>query len=283
MSALTRPSPAWALLFLWGLSFSFACHLSGQKTGGGGGDAFWGQILSSSRAGFSQDFYQRADLYFHNGVGFTRAPSPLKFDPYRTLLDRISPEIVHHRAQQDIKEIMPWLRLTTLLNPTHIEAFLVTAFWLTEEAQRPDLAQRVLHEAILANPRDYRLYLGRAKLQIRTKNYAQAARSLDIGLSLWPGHTDLDQDDLQIDHASLLTYRALLWEINGENGKAADALENVLHLYPTRQHLRERISDLRSGKRSAISALQLSDHMLRQRPADDHHGHDHGLDHGHDH
>jgi tetratricopeptide (TPR) repeat protein len=233
------------------------------------------QILNAGRTEISAHLYRRADLYFHKGVAFTRPP-PMKGDPFRKLLDVVTPESVVHLGGQNIREIMPWLRFTTRIDPHNLEAYLVTAFWLSEEARRPDVAQEVLREGLRLNPGAYALHLGRGKLFLRQKNPVAALQSLSAALRCWPQSPILlEPDDLNFDRAEILTYRALVFEMLDRPADAIHDLEDVLSLFPDRHLFRDRIADLAAGRKSLSSASRMADTLLKTRPADDSHpGHD---------
>jgi tetratricopeptide (TPR) repeat protein len=242
------------------------------------------RILNTGRAEMSADLYHRADLYFHKGVAFTRPP-PLTGDPFRKLLDAVAPESVVHLGGQNIREIMPWLRFTTRLDPHHVEAFLVTAFWLSEEAHRPDVAHEVLREALRLNPGAYAIHLGRGKLFLRQKNPKAALQSFSAALRCWPqSPIATSPQDLNFDRAEILTYRALVFEIFNHPADAIRDLEEVLTLFPERHEFRNRIADLAAGRQSLSSAYHLADTLLKTRPPDDDHPDQHADTHeAHDH
>ena len=260
------------LLGAWILAFSLVARIFiSLPVDDSAGESPLDRILTAGRAGIGADLYRQADIYFHKGVAFTRPP-PLPHDPFRQLLDVVAPEAVVHLDGQNIREIMPWLRFTTRIDPHNIEAYLVTAFWLSEEAQRPDVAHEVLREALRLNPGTYDLYLGRGKIFLRQKQFSAALQSLSAALRCWPQTpVAAKPEDLTFDRAEILTYRALVFEILDQPTDAIHDLEEVLTLFPSRIHFRDRIADLAAGRKSLTSAFQMTDTLLKTRPPDDDH------------
>jgi tetratricopeptide (TPR) repeat protein len=269
---LTTPALVGLILGVWILAFTLANRIfislppdtSDQES-----PLF--RLLNAGRVEIGADLYRRADLYFHKGVAFSRPP-PMKGDPFRKLLDVVAPETVVHLGGQNIREIMPWLRFTTRIDPHHVEAFLVTAFWLSEEAHRPDVAHEVLREGLRLNPGAYAIYLGRGKLYLRQKNTTAALQSFTAALRCWP-HSPIviDPEDLKFDRAEILTYRALVFEMLDRPADAIRDLEEVLSLFPDRHLFRDRIADLAAGRKSLSTASRLADTLLKTRPPDEDH------------
>ena len=87
---------------------------------------------------------------------------------FRRWKAEIEPSIHVHPEGVEVSEIMPWLRVTTEMDPNNVEAYLTTAYWLEESIRRPDVAEAVLREAQWNNPKDYRVINERAKMLFGT-------------------------------------------------------------------------------------------------------------------
>ena len=251
-------------------------------------------LFSSSRVALGNDFYRRADVYFHKGIEYSRPPAR-RGDPFRRLVDAVAPEGHLHTTGDAAKEIMPWLRLATRMDPHNVEAYLVMAFWLATGVDRPDLALQVLTEAQNNNPGNYRVLLEKGRLMLRNQDFARAGQALDLALKQWPGPgADADETQARLDRAVILTLRALLHEHAGEFGVAASMLAEVLAIFPDRVQINQRITELRAGRPCLQKASSLMSTMVNQKPAhmrvesaqthaqDAHAGHDHGPEDDHD-
>lgn len=193
-----------------------------------------------------------------------------------------------HTTGDAIKEIMPWLRLATSMDPHNVEAYLVMAFWLATGVERPDLAMQVLTEAQNNNPGNYRVLLEKGRLMLHKQDFTRAGQALDLALRQWPGPAGLiDEDQARLDRAEILTLRALLHEHAGELDVAASMLAKVLAIFPDRLQINHRIIELREGRPSLQKASSLLSTMVNLKP--DHmrigsapaHAHDSHDDDGH--
>jgi hypothetical protein len=52
----------------------------------------------------------------------------------------------------DVREILPWLRLSAAMDPNRIETYTVTAYWLRTRMHKDEEAEAFLREGLSANP-----------------------------------------------------------------------------------------------------------------------------------
>src|SRR6266566_2113020 len=57
----------------------------------------------------------------------------------------------------DVREILPWLRLSAELNPNDIRTYTVTAYWLRDRLNKPAEAEQFLRDGLQANPGSYEI------------------------------------------------------------------------------------------------------------------------------
>lgn len=219
------------------------------------------RTLYSSRKAFGADFYRRADEYYHKGISHTR-PASFAHDPFRRLLDIVSPERHVHATAQETKEVIPWLRFATAMDPHNIEAYLVTAYLLQTALNNPDMADSVLAEAQRTNPGNYSIVMERGRLALKKQMTDRARDFFDMAIRLWPGTNTTDSAQLRLDRAEMLTYRALLHEYANEPEQAIAMLQEVARLFPDRKHLLTRVAELRDSRKPTISATRVWKGML---------------------
>ncbi len=56
-------------------------------------------------------------------------------------------------GSDNVREILPWLKLSTELNPQNVQNYTVTAYWLRRQMNKTEEANQVLLEGLRANPR----------------------------------------------------------------------------------------------------------------------------------
>jgi len=234
-----------AALALGLASFSIACRLvecapaATEET-----DSFFAKMLGDSRAAFSALFFESADRTFHKGVG---RYEPKKFlDGFGRLAQRVTPEAHEHLAGATLRDIMPWLSIAIKTDPHNVTAYLVASFWLSTSLNRPDLALQALETGRRANPKDYRLYLEKGRIFLKLFDFPHAITMIDSALTLWHQRPKMDAEEAYIDWAELMTYRGILHEIDHHPEPAIACYQAVVDRFPTREGLKNRISEMTS-------------------------------------
>ena len=179
-----------ALLVLsFGMAADLQPQYTVLRSSRAGGDVFE-VLLGDSRQMFANAFYVKADSYYHSGFyptifdnneafktahmaedtgavssknhgeeeNFMGAPRDWidafgrHFSPDRhTHLDEGGPK-GDLSSSDRIDEILPWLKLSTDLDPQNVQNYTVTAYWLRERMHRTEEAREVLLEGLHENP-----------------------------------------------------------------------------------------------------------------------------------
>ena len=247
-------------------SFVLACHIHAVHSHPGMPAAQRGAataFLGESRMGLAGHCYEVADLYFHRGVPHRDAEG-ISGTWFQQLLARTSPAAHVHLNGQDVRELLPWLRLATRMDPHNVDTILVAAFWLATDAARPDLAQQMLQNAQVDNPFDYEIQLERARIFLRMDEVPRARDALEAALTFWPGRHDADSRDARHDRARILLYRAMIHEVDGEPRAAIAGLREILTIHPDWRFLLERIETLERGEAPALVAPGVWNNLLQK-------------------
>lgn len=240
--------PIGALALLWTLAFALACRLAPASIRGMAEDeTVVERVLGASRAAFSQGFMEQADNFFHLGVPHLQHPA-FSNSVLQAWAEQIRPSGHKHTEGADVREIMPWLRMATRMDPHNVEAYLTTAYWLRTAIARPDLAEEVLLEAQRNNPDDYRVLSERARLLFGRREDGRAASLLEAGIRLWPSGLDATDGQRQIELSQMLTYRAFLYELEDQPKKALEYFRKASALFPDNAALAARVRDMERGK-----------------------------------
>lgn len=210
------------------------------------------RIFGSTRAVISQAMMVEADRYFHRGVPHQRTEAPPTF--FSVWANDISPRSPGDLRPGEIEEIMPWLRIATLSDPSNVEAYLTTAFWMSREDQ-PARVLHVLEEAEMNNPYDYRIFSARGFHLFEGLMFEAAMSNYMKALQLWPSHLPAHDTQARLDRAEILAFSGALEEIGGNYDRAIAAYEEVVRLAPERTWVRQRIESLRSGQFDEAAAF----------------------------
>ena len=219
-------------------------------------------LLGESRLGISGYFYEMADLYFHRGVAH-EYDEAINGTWFQNRLSELRPSLHLHAEGSASREILPWLRLATAMNPHNVDFQLLSAFWLHHEAGEIELAQALLKHAQVANPFEYEVQLERGRLYLYQGAVTEARRCFDAALAFWPSHLNPTDEDARKDRARILLYRSLIHEAEGEQEQAVAGLSEILQLFPERTHLRERIEILRRGEEPALLGASVWNNLLQ--------------------
>jgi len=177
------------LIFGFGLAAKLQPQFRALRLSRADGDIF-AVLLGDSRRMFASEFYSKADAYYHSGfyptifddnqafqtahmaedtgavhsknqgeeTGFKGPPRDWidafarHFSPdHHTHLDEGGPE-ENLGGSDDVREILPWLKLSTDLDPQNVQNYTVTAYWLRERMHNPDEGYQVLLEGLRNNP-----------------------------------------------------------------------------------------------------------------------------------
>ena len=191
---MTSPRTYFLLLIaLLVLSFGLAAKLQPQfrvmRLSRADGDIF-AVLLGDGRRMFANEFYTKADSYYHSGFYPTIFDNNQAFQtahmaadtgavhsnnhgeetsfmgPPRDWIDAFSRQFFPDRhthldeggpeddlsSSDSIREILPWLKLSTDLDPQNVQNYTVTAYWLRERMHKTDEAYQVLLEGLRENP-----------------------------------------------------------------------------------------------------------------------------------
>jgi tetratricopeptide (TPR) repeat protein len=180
-----------------------------------------GALMGESRRLFANQLFVEADVYFHSGYYpsmFDATESDLDvnegpaadadnhsklvngrlhveegegfFGRPRDWLDSFGrhfyPTEHTHLANANIREILPWLRLSADMDPHRIQTYLTASYWLRGTLDEPDEAIRFLHEGLRANPDSFEILLELGYVyDLNKKNPGAARNVLEAALKKW--------------------------------------------------------------------------------------------------
>ncbi|VGO15947.1 hypothetical protein PDESU_04536 [Pontiella desulfatans] len=243
-------------------------------------------LLGPARALLAESLYERADLYFHKGVGHEKEEAFHGF--FQKWKEEIVPNKHAHTEGREIEEILPWLRLASKSDPHNIEIYLVASFWLNGECDRPELARDAIREAMEKNPDRYELPLEMGRLFLSSAEYAPALESLETAMEMLTSiEEQADPEQAALDLAFIHISRSFVNEAMDKQEEAIVAAKDRLQLSPS-PVFAERLAKLEAGEldpEAAKARLELLFHKTHECEDDDHdHDHEHGeeCDCGHD-
>lgn len=179
------------------------------------GDIF-NVVLGDSRKMFANSFYVKADAYYHSGyypgmfddntafqtthmaadtgaVSSKNHGDELGFlGPTRNWIDAFGRHFIPNRHSHldeggpqgdlgdsdQVGEILPWLKLSSDLDPDNVQTYTVTAFWLRERMNNAPEADAVLHEGLRNCPGSYDILFELGRLYYESYHDPNRARNV---------------------------------------------------------------------------------------------------------
>jgi tetratricopeptide (TPR) repeat protein len=147
-----------------------------------------------------------------------------------------------HEESGEVRELLPWLKLSLELDPQEIQSYLVLAYWLRTMGKLDD-AERVLRDGLKENPRDPRLLFDLGRLKYGQRHDITRARNLwEAALaklaSQVPAKED-EQTEITFLQEQVLGHLARLEEQAGRPEQALRCLEQLKPLSPNPEKIQE--------------------------------------------
>ena len=148
-----------------------------------------------------------------------------------------------------VREIMPWLRLSAELNPNDIRTYTVTAYWLRERMGKVAEAEQFLREGLRENPDSYEIMYELGRVYSENKNDPAHARNLwEAALRQWQKQVASKPDPdraYKFLFVEITSHLALLEEKQGNYPQALAYMELWKARSPSPDAVQKYIDDLR--------------------------------------
>ena len=120
-----------------------------------------------------------------------------------------------------VREILPWLRLSAALDPGRVETYTVSAFWLRQRLGKVDEAEQFLREGLRANPRNCELLYELGQIYAENRNDPDRARNLwEAALRQWRALDAAKAGPDKFVYGKLVSHLALLEQKTGRYEQA---------------------------------------------------------------
>lgn len=185
---------------------------------------FFDLLLGGSSRMFANEFFVEADVYYHSGYYPTIFDNNQAFKtphmaadtgavavhnsgeetdflgPPRDWIDSFIRHFIPNRhthldqggptddlsKSDEVAEILPWLELSSKLDPEDIRTYLVMSFWLRTDLKKTSAAERVLREGLRYNPGNPQLLFDLGRIYFDDYHDYPRARSIwEAALRTW--------------------------------------------------------------------------------------------------
>lgn len=232
-------------------------------------------LLGESRRAFSDQFFLKADAYFHQGYypsvfdvalpdGKTHmaketeghdhhdhSHSTAKRE-YRDWLENFGSHFYpfEHRHLEklgDAREILPWLRLSAELDPHRVDTYTVAAYWLRERLNKVNDAEVFLREGLRANPGSYEILFELGRLYAENNRDVPRARAvLELAIEKWLRQEARKPNPDELAYAQILGQLATLEEQAGNLDKALTHFTRLKNVSRAPDTVQKRIDELQA-------------------------------------
>jgi len=274
------------LVLAFSLAAQVGPQLDARLTANGAGDddpvARW---LGDSRKMFAMSFYVKADAYFHSGYYPTIFDNNAPFktahmaedsgaekskntgDENNFLgqphdwIERVNRNVFPSRHthldeggasgdlgdSSQVKEIMPWLKISEEFDRNRIETYLVAAYWLRVRMHKVDDAEQFLRDGLRANPGSPAILYELGQLYFEGRHNPNQARNLYLAaLRSWSvensGKEEKEQDSFEYEHITSALSKLEMQE--GNMPKAIEYLNLLKRVSPNPDSIQKQIDGL---------------------------------------
>lgn len=277
---------AWWLTLAFSLATMIGPQIEARLVANGAGDddpvARW---LGDSRRMFANSAFVEADAYYHSGYyptiydnnapfktahmavesgtaqsrnigdenSFMGQPHDWIEQVNRCLIPSQHTHLDEGGASGDlgkstqVKEILPWLKISEKLDPQNVETYLVAAYWLRVRMHQVAAAEQCLRDALRANPGNAAILYEMGQLYFENRHDPARARNLYLAaLDSWgrenSGKDQDEQDKFLLEHIASALFK--LEKQEGNIPKAVEYLKLLKRVSPNPEAIQKRIDEL---------------------------------------
>ena len=255
-------------------------------------DNFFSLLLGDSRRMFANSFFVKADEYYHSGfyptifdnnsafktthiaedtgavssknqgeeTGFMGAP--------RDWLDAFGRHFIPNRhthldeggaddlsGSDQVREILPWLKLSARLDPDNIQTYTVTAYWLRLRLHKIPEAEQVLREGLRNNPRSPEIFFELGRLYSESEQDTNRARNVwQLGARYWRELDPQAQTNDPLPFEQITTHLGQLEANAGNWTQAIDWYQTAQTVSPTPDALQQLINEVKTKMAKTTNA-----------------------------
>ena len=146
----------------------------------------------------------------------------------------------------EIREILPWLRLSSELDPKNIRTYVVTAYWLRQRLGKVAEAEKFLRDGLRENPGSFEILfeLGRVYAENRHDN-ARARNLWEMALKNWRISEASKPEPDKYILIQIVSRLAVLEQKEGNNQAALNYMEIWKQYSPNPAVIQKQIDELR--------------------------------------
>jgi hypothetical protein len=272
------------LVFCFGLGAALQPQFQALENRRHQSNDFFHLLLGDSSRIFANSFFVKADEYYHSGFYPTIFDNKEAFQtphlaedtgavnsknhgeetsfmgPPRDWIDAFGRHFIPNRhthldeggpaddlsTSDNVREILPWLKLSARLDPDNIQTYTVTAYWLRIRMHKDKEAEQVLREGLRNNPQSYEILFELGRLYDESYHDPDRARNVwELAVRQWSALDDDAKKENKLIFEQITTHLGQLEENAGNLPPALNWLQAAQTASMTPGELQKRIDDLK--------------------------------------
>jgi tetratricopeptide (TPR) repeat protein len=159
------------------------------------------------------------------------------------------------KGEDRTREILPWLKFASVLNPEDVRTYVVAAYWLRERMDKVSEAEQLLREGLRHNPLHPELLLELGRLTWEAHKDSDRARNIwDLALKSWKETEGVKTEPDLFLLRNILINLAGMEEKIGDYNAAIHYQQLLLPVTPTPEVTRESLVKLRAKLAESAAA-----------------------------
>ncbi len=273
------------LIFCFGIAANLQPQFQALENSRRQSDDFFALLLGDSSKMFANSFFVKADAYYHSGfyptifdnneafktphmaedtgavnsknhgeeTGFMGAP--------RDWIDAFGRHFIPNRhthldeggatddlsTSDNVREILPWLKLSARLDPDNVQTYTVTAYWLRSRMHKDKEAEQVLRDGLRNNPQSCEILFELGRLYNESYHDVGRARNVwELAVRYWLKLPPEDQKEDKLIFEQITTNLGQLEETAGNLPQAMNWLQAAQKVSVSPGELQKRIDEIKA-------------------------------------
>jgi len=222
-------------------------------------------LMGDSRQMFAGQFFAKADAYFHNGnypsIFDHQGPKESHMteqaevgrehkdddndehaktftgDAPKDWIERFGRNFIYkqhsHLENEDVREILPWLKLATEMDPHQVTVYVTAAYWLRVRLHKPDEAEKFLREGLRDNRDSPEILFELGTIYYQDRHDDLVSRNLWLeARKKWLAQKDTVKKTNELVFMRILGSLAKLAEKQGHTDEEIQYLEELKQISP---------------------------------------------------
>ncbi len=147
----------------------------------------------------------------------------------------------------EVREILPWVRMSASLDPQRIETYTTASYWLRQRMGKVDEAEWFLRDGLKANPKSPEILFELGRLYEENRKEPGRARNLwELALRYWNEQSEAGFEPDEFVKLQVVASLAMLEEKEGNWSRAIEYTRLWKNLTPHPQEVEKRLLELQA-------------------------------------